>query len=360
MDKPRLGIIGCGRIATIAHAPALRQLEVQNRCELVACCDANAQAAHWFGRQFGIRSVYTDVADLIARGDVDAVAVATPPSTHMEITIACLQAGKHVMCEKPMAMNAGQARAMVDAARTSGCILLVGYGSRFAPSARSIRRHIRAGDLGAIYYGRAAVLRQRGVPTRSGFTSKRVSGGGVLVDIGVHVLDLAMWLMGMPRPIGVYGVTSTKLALDPEIAAHNSTGAYDTASFDVEDLCVALVRFENGASLMLEASWVLNQAEAQVTRTQVFGTLGSASTSPLRILVRRGGGLNDVTPTTIGNGSRGDEGTIGNLLKLGHFVDCISGRASPLVTLDEALQVQRVIDGVYDSAVRNVAVDLRE
>jgi predicted dehydrogenase len=208
----------------------------------------------------------------------------------------------------------------------------------------------------SIYYARAAALRRRGVPARGVFTVKKLNGGGPLIDIGVHALDLAVWLMGNPRSVGVYGAAYDRLAHRPEMAAQNvgSWGPFDPERYDVEDLCTGLVRFAGGATLFLETSWLLNQDAPEVRRTDVYGTAGSATTNPFRILVDDGTILQDVTPDI----PQGREANQGNFLRFKRFVECVKGRAKPLVLPEESLDVQRIIDALYASAETGKAIEI--
>ena len=357
---PRVAIIGCGGIANGSHAPSLKRLQDEGACEVIACADVNEAAAKAMAEKFGIPRHVTDFRALFEMDELDGVTVATPPFVHKEATIAALRAGKHVLCEKPMAMNVAEAKEMAQVARETGKVLTIGHGGRFSAGAQAIHERIAAGDLGEIYYAKAAALRQRGVPSRGVFTVKKLNGGGPLIDIGVHALDLTVWLMGNPRPIGVYGATYDRLAHTPHVAQQNSLfnwGAFDPARYDVEDLCAGFVRFENGATLFLETSWLINQSEPEVRRTELYGTRGGASTNPFRILVDDGKTLEDVTPPV--PSGRG-EGAQGNFLRFKRFVECIEGTAEPLVKPEESLNVQRIIDGLYASAESGRAVDITE
>ena len=356
--KPKIGIIGCGGIARGSHAPSLKRLEEEGQCEVVACADVVGDVAKAFGERFSIPRVFTDFHELLALDELDGVTVATPPFVHRDATVAALRAGKDVLVEKPMAMNVAQAKEMQAVAQETGRILTIGHGGRFSAAAQAIHEHVRAGDFGEIYYGKAVALRQRGVPSRGVFTVKKLNGGGPLIDIGVHALDLTLWLMGNPRPVGVYGATYDKLAHRAGVPQQQpeNWGAFDPAKYDVEDLCAGLVRFENGASLFLETSWLLNQAEDEVRRTEVYGTAGSATTNPFKILVEQGGRLADVTPEV----PQGRAGFQGNFLRFKRFVDCIEGRAEPLVKPEESINVQRIIDGLYASAESGRAVEITE
>jgi predicted dehydrogenase len=358
--RPRIAIIGCGGIANGSHAPSLKRLHDEGACELVACADVNEAAAKAMAEKFAIPRHVTDFRQLVEDASLDGVTVATPPFVHKDATIAALRAGKHVLCEKPMAMNVAEAKEMAAVAQETGNILTIGHGGRFSAAAEAIRSRITAGDLGEIYYAKAAALRQRGVPSRGVFTVKKLNGGGPLIDIGVHALDLTLWLMGNPRPVGIYGATYDRLAHTPHVPQENSLfnwAPFDPTRYDVEDLCAGFVRFDNGATLFLETSWLLNQAEDEVRRTELYGTRGGAATNPFRILVDDGKKLNDVTPTDL-PASR--ESQNGNFLRFKRFVDCITGTAEVLVKPEESLNVQRIIDGLYASAESGKAVEIAE
>ena len=359
--KPRVAIIGCGGIANGSHAPSLKRLHDEGACELVACADVNEAAAKAMAEKFGIPRHVTDFHALLEDDALDGVTVATPPFVHKDATIAALRAGKHVLVEKPMAMNVAEAKEMAAVAKETGKVLTIGHGSRFSAAAEAIHARIAAGDLGEIYYAKATALRQRGVPSRGVFTVKKLNGGGPLIDIGVHALDLTVWLMGNPRPVGIYGATYDRLAHTPHVAQQNSLfnwGPFDPARYDVEDLCAGFVRFDNGATLFLETSWLINQEEAEVRRTELYGARGGATTNPFRILVDKGGkALEDVTPPSAATGRDGQNG---NFLRFKRFLECIEGKAEVLVKPEESLNVQRIIDGLYASAETGKAVEIVE
>jgi predicted dehydrogenase len=360
---PRIGVIGCGGIASSSHAPSLKRLEEEGLCELVACADVNPAAAKVMAEKVGIPRTFTDFQELIALDGLDGVTVATPPFVHRDATVAALRAGVHVLCEKPMAMNVAEAKEMLAAAREAGKILTIGHGGRFSPMAQAIHQRVAAGDLGEIYYAKAASLRRRGVPGWGVFTSKKLNGGGPLIDIGVHALDLAIWLMGNPTPVAVMGATYEKLAHQPGMPGQTKFGSaglsYDPSRYDVEDLCTGLVRFQNGATLFLETSWLINQKEDEDRHIDVYGTSGGASTNPFYIVVDDGSGLKDVTPEASAVPT-GRAGAQGNFLRFRRFVDAIAGRAEPLVKPEESLNVQRIIDGLYRSADTAKPVDIAE
>lgn len=274
-EKLKVGIIGSGFIAQAAHMKGYAA--IPDECEMVVVCDINPDTAKKASEMYGVTRTTPDYRDVINDPEIDIVSVATPNAVHMEPTILALQAGKHVICEKPLAMNAEQAKAMCRAARDNGKILQVGLQTRFGSPARFVKQFIDNGNMGDIYYARAKALRRRGVPGWGVFTDKEKQGGGPLIDIGVHVLDLTLFLMGYPKPIAASGKTWDILAKDSNNA--NFWGEFDRAKFTVEDFAVGQIRFDNGAIVTLESSFMAN-LEGDPFETQVFGTKAGAIVRP--------------------------------------------------------------------------------
>lgn len=273
MDKVRIGIIGCGGIANGKHMPSLKKLP---DVEMVAFCDIVVERAEKAAREYGVEGakVYEDYHELLAREDIDVVHVLTPNREHSQITVDALHAGKHVMCEKPMAINTAEAKRMLDAAKETGKKLTIGYQSRFRPDSMYLKKACEAGELGEVYYARAQAVRRRAVPTWGVFLNEYEQGGGPLIDIGTHALDLTLWMMDNYEPASVMGSTYRKLA-DTENAA-NAWGSWDPKKFTVEDSAFGYIKMKNGATIMLEASWALNTLLAHEAKTILCGTKGGA------------------------------------------------------------------------------------
>ncbi|MCO5295465.1 MAG: Gfo/Idh/MocA family oxidoreductase [Fimbriimonadaceae bacterium] len=269
--KVRVGIIGTGSIAQTCHMPAYTGLA--EKCEIVAICDIDPVAEKAAKTKFGVTRTYKDYRDLIADPEIDAVSVTTPNAVHKDPTVRALQAGKHVLCEKPLAMNAAESRAMCQAARDSGKILQVALQQRFSGPMRFMKEYIDAGHMGDIYYARAQALRRRGVPGWGVFIDKEKQGGGPLIDIGVHILDMTLHLMGYPKPVSASAKTWNMLGTNPEL--FNNWGDYDRAAFTVEDFAVGLIKFDNGAVVVLESSFMGN-LDGDPFATQLFGTKAGA------------------------------------------------------------------------------------
>ena len=341
----RIGLIGAGGIANGAHIPGYRSLGDQ--VELVACADVNASTARNTAAQHGIPGVYTDYQEMLEREHLDAVSVCTPNRFHAPAVIAALQAGCHVLCEKPPAMTADEARAMEAAARSSGKLLTFGFMFRFSNEVRAARRYAEAGAFGEIYSGRVTAMRRRGIPGWGVFTNKELQGGGPLIDIGVHMLDAALYVMGYPEPTSVTGVTHTKLGnRTPGVGL---MGTWDPERYTVEDICNALIRFDNGASLLLESSFIANIEPTEEMNVRLFGTRAGCKLFPFSVFGEEHGVLTNTQAAWFpGGGSHQRE--------VEHFVRCVRGEAEPVSTPAEAVKIQRIIEAIYRSADAGTSV----
>lgn len=272
MKKVRLGIIGCGGIANGKHMPALKKIP---EVEMVAFCDLIEERAVKAAKEYGVEGaqVFTDYKELL-KLDLDVVHVLTPNRQHSFITVDALESGKHVMCEKPMAINSAEAKKMLEAAKRTGKKLTIGYQNRFRPECLYLKKCVEAGDLGEIYYARAQAIRRRAVPTWGVFLDEENQGGGPLIDIGTHALDLTLWEMDNYEPAMVVGSTFRKLA-DTKDAA-NAWGPWDPEKFTVEDSAFGFIKMKNGATIVLEASWALNTLLVDEAKTILCGTKAGA------------------------------------------------------------------------------------
>lgn len=268
-SKVRVGVIGTGMIANLAHIPGY--LNIPDECEIVGVCDPRGEAIDSTKARHEVGKVYADYKEMLADPTIDAVSVCTPNLAHSQITVDALNAGKNVLCEKPLSMNAEQSKAMCRAARDSGKILQVAFQMRFSKGARFLREFIDNGHMGDIYYARAQALRRRGVPHWGVFIDKEKQGGGPLIDIGVHILDITLFLMGNPKPVSASGKTWDVLAKNTE--NKNFWGEFDRSKFTVEDFAAGFIRFDNGAVVSLESSFMAN-IEGDPFQTQVMGTKG--------------------------------------------------------------------------------------
>jgi len=273
--KLKIGIIGSGGIARSCHMKGYAS--IPDECEIVAVCDINPETAKAAADEFGVVRTTTDFREIIADKEIDAVSVTTPNAYHLQPTVEALKAGKHVLCEKPLGMNAEECRQMCRAAKGSGKILQVALQSRFSGPALFMQDFIKSGRMGDIYYARAQALRRRGVPSWGVFIDKEKQGGGPLIDIGVHILDLTLFFMGYPKPVSATGKTWDTLGKNPDL--FNNWGDYDRSKFTVEDFAVGMIKFDNGAVVTLESSFMGNM-DGDPYQTQLYGTKAGALIKP--------------------------------------------------------------------------------
>lgn len=342
--KLKIGIIGTGGIANL-HIQGYQSMP--DACEVVAFCDTNlehAEAARATSGEAG--KTYTNHADLLRDAEIDAVSIATPNKFHLQPTLDALRAGKHVLCEKPLGMNADECRQMCAAARDAGKILQVGLQNRWTGPARFMRQFIESGAMGDVYYARAQALRRRGVPAWGVFIEKDKQGGGPLIDIGVHILDFTLYLMGYPKPVSASGKTWDLLGRNPEL--WNDWGDFDRNKFTVEDFAVGLIKFDNGAAITLESSFMAN-LDGNPFQTQLFGTKAGAlirvydEKDPITIYTEQDRQLFTMKPANVPKveSSHRDE--------VQAFVDAIQqGKPSP-VPGEQGLVLNAVFDALYKS-----------
>jgi predicted dehydrogenase len=339
--KVRVGVIGAGMIGP-AHMEGYQQAE---NAELAAVADVDKGRAQAAAQQFGIPNVYTDYRKMLAAGVVDAVSVCTPNNTHMQITIDALAAGKHVLCEKPIAMTGAQARKMVEAAKRGRRVLMTAQSMRYGGKSLFLKQVVDSGRLGDIYYAKAILLRRTGIP-RGWFQDKKQSGGGPIVDLGVHVLDLMWWMMGMPKPTVALGATFDHLGTSGQGMGGWGVN-YKPGKFSVEDLGVATVRFADGRAVGFEVSWATHTADMMWLR--LFGTKGGAQLFPdLEIYETVGGTKMDITP----HASQAD----GYAGETEHFCSCILTGKQPMSVGSQAVVIMDMLDAIYKSASTGRAI----
>jgi predicted dehydrogenase len=355
--KLKAGIVGCGGIAIQKHFPALALLK--DEVEIVSFCDIIEERAVAGREKFGApgAKVTTDYKELLKDGSIDVVYVLTPNVNHSPITCAALEAGKHVMCEKPMAIDSAGGRKMVEAAKKSGKKLTIGYQNRFRKDSRALFEAARGGELGEIYFAKAHAVRRRAVPTWGVFPDKSKQGGGPLIDIGTHALDLTLWYMNNYEPESVLGQTFQKLKDCPE---GNMFGPWDPAKFETEDSAFGLIKMRNGATIFLEASWALNVLNAKEAQVTLCGTkagaemFGEAFRNDGYMVINKveHGILVDTRPSE-GGGIYGFEGAASQApqdLEARQWIDAIRNNTEPLVKPAEALVVTEILEAIYQSA----------
>ncbi|SDE56149.1 Predicted dehydrogenase [Paenibacillus sp. UNCCL117] len=360
-DKIRIGIIGLGGIGTSKHLPSLAKLP---QVEVAAFCDLVEEKAAKAAKEYGTADakVYTDYRRLLEDSSLDVVHVCTPNSSHAEITVAALEAGKHVMCEKPMAISSADAERMLDASRRTGKKLTIGYQNRFRPDSLYLKQLCEIGELGDIYFGRALALRRRAVPTWGVFLDKELQGGGPLIDIGTHALDLTLWMMDNYKPVSVTGSVFHKLGSTRNAA--NLWGSWDPDQFHVEDSAFGFIKMENGATISLEASWALNTLEAREAKTTLCGTKGGADMNDgLRLNGERFSRLYehkvsfDTAPVVFYSAQK-DETPADMEARL--WIEAVINDTEPVVKPEQALVVSRILEAIYESAATGKTIYLGE
>lgn len=353
MKKIRIAVIGTG---SISHSHIQAYLKNRN-AEVYAFCDINEKVLKAVGEKYGVTRLYTDEAEMLkALPEIDAVSVCTWNSAHAPCTIMALKAGKDVLCEKPMALNAQEAQQMLDTARKCGRKLMIGFVRRFGNDTEIMQDFLNAGTLGDIYFAKATYLRRNGNPG-GWFGDKSRSGGGPLIDLGVHVIDLTRYLMGNPKPVSVYGATFRKIGNRSglkEKVQYVSVSKSEQDICDVEDFATALVRYDNGAVLSVEASFCLNLKQ-DVGKVELFGTKGGLSLDPaLEIYTDTCGSLTNITlnkPTALSfNGLFERE--------IDFFVDAVLNDKDVSSVAEDGVTVMKMLDAIYKSAETGADVRL--
>lgn len=362
MSKVRIGIIGCGGIANQKHMPAMKNNS--DLCEIVATCDIIRERAEKAAAEYGAPGckVFEDYHDLLADPEVEVVHICTPNVSHSEIAIASFEAKKHVYCEKPMSHSTEEAKKMVEAWKKSGMQFTVGYQNRFRPEVQNLHAACEAGDLGDIYFAQAWAIRRRGVPTWGVFPNKKLQGGGPLIDIGTHALDITLWCMNNYDVDSITGSVFYKLGHLQQATEGNLFGPWDPETFEVEDSAFGYIKMKNGAAIQLNASWALNILESREASTTLCGTKAGAeihsgmSHTKNELIYNRGrnGQLMEEKLSPVGGvayfgGGGGEEGTIDNR----QWLETIQSGNSPLVKPEQALVVTQVLDNIYKAAAEN-------
>ena len=350
MEKLKVGIIGCGGIANGKHMPALAKIK---EVELVAFCDIIEERAVEAAKKYGVEGakVYTDYKELLADESIVTVHVCTPNRSHSFITIDALEAGKHVMCEKPMAKTYAEAKAMYEASVRTGKKLTIGYQSRWRGDSLYLKQCCEDGMFGEIYYARALALRRRAVPTWGVFLNEYEQGGGPLIDIGTHALDLTLWLMDNYKPKMVVGTKYKKLG--DQKNAGNAWGDWDPEKYTVEDSAFGFVVMENGATVSVESSWALNIADPCEASTLICGVNGGADMlHDLRLNYVRNGRQVIEKPSFDAGGVAFFEGSSDDPsdLECRAFYDAVINDKPVRTKPEQAMVVTQILEAIYESA----------
>ncbi len=344
MKKLRIGIIGNGGICKGAHIGGYLK---DDRVEIVALCDIIKERAEFVrDNYFNNADVYTDYKELLKDETIDAVDICTPNYLHSIIAVDAFNAGKHVFCEKPDAVDVTEVLKMNQAAEKAGKVLMVMRNNRFVNASQYAKKFIEQGRMGDIYAGRCGWQRRRGIPGKGGwFTTKAQSGGGPLIDLGVHMIDLAIWLMGNPTPVSVSANTYCKFADNDTSDSVNSDFGDKNAegTFDVEDLAMGMIRFDNGAVLQIEFSWASN-IKKENRFVELRGSKSGLTWTDNKVdfFTEEAGELLDV--------SVGEGNIDGHHANLRHFVDVVLNGADPCFKPQQGIDMIKILCAIYKSA----------
>lgn len=346
-DGLRVALIGAGGIAQDQHLPGWNKVPW---ARLVAAADPSPQALAELAKVAPLDRLVSDYRELLDDRTIDVVDVCAPSALHAEIVIAALAAGKHVLCEKPMATSKADAAAILAAWRASGKKLMIAQHLRFDPRVTQLRAYLASHSPGDIYYTRGQWLRRRRLPARAGFTVRALSGGGALYDLGVHLLDLGWWLCGCPAPRSVSGATYSHLARRGDLGGE--WGQWNSATIEVEDFATGLLRFANGSVMSLEVSWLAFQCEAEVTRLQLLGTQAGIVWPEGRI-----SGENQGVPWDVELREPTGEKPHHEVIR--QFATAVWGDQPVPIPPDQSANVIAMLDSLYASAAtgREVAVE---
>ncbi|WP_262315858.1 Gfo/Idh/MocA family protein [Lacticaseibacillus parakribbianus] len=340
----KIGIIGVGSIAQL-HLAAYKQ---NPHVEVYALCDINEPRLIAQGKLHGVERLYTDYNEMLKLEELDAVSVCTWNAEHAPASIAALNAGKNVLCEKPMAMNPEQAVAMKAAADAAGKLLMIGFAKRHSRECQTLKDFADQGFFGDMYYAKAEYYRRNGNPG-SWFSNLAYSGGGPLIDLGVHFIDLTRYLMGNPKPVSVYGATFHAIGDRPYLKDPHGYQPADSGiekKYDVEDFATALVRFDNGAVMQVEDSYDMHLKQ-EGGNVQIFGTKAGATIFPkVEMFTENNGYLMDYN-FAMNASSSFDELFVN---EINHYIDCIETHRPSIAPPEDGIAIMKILSGIYESA----------
>ncbi len=346
MEKVRIGLVGAGNIANV-HLDAYKQVP---NAEVVAICDIDKTILERTADKHGIQKRYSSVEEMLENEKLDAADVCVWNCNHAKCAIAALNAGLDVICEKPMAYNAKEAEEMKAVAEKNGRLIMIGFVTRFSDEALVVKDYIDNGYLGDIYYSKAQYVRRHGNPG-GWFADKSRSGGGPVIDLGVHVIDRARMLMGNPVPVSVYAACFDKLGKRDDLKTRVGwipERASDKDICDVEDFGTALIRFDNGAVMQLETAYSINDApQSGLTLCGTKGGVRTGGGNELALYTNLNGFMTDVKIDTK-NYKYGNNNPFA--AELQHFADCVQGKCQCTATADDGIVVMKILDAIYESA----------
>lgn len=352
MKKLNVGIIGSGSISTM-HTEGYKKLDNVN---VIAVCDINEERAKKYAEKYNIPQVFTDYREMLKLDELDAVSVTTWNNGHAPITIEALKAGKHVLCEKPLALNAKLAEEMVKTAKETGKLLMVGFVRRFEENANYIKKAIENGELGKVYYAKTGYVRKWGNPG-GWFCDKSRSGGGPVIDLGVHVIDLIRYITGKPKAVSVTASTFNYLGAKEYIKGISKYRAQDSGDVDdVEDAATALIKFDNGMTLVFETSWVLHTKENH-NYLELYGEKAGVQMEPdLEFHEEKNEYFVESKPVI-----QKDSNKFSTIFdrEIAHFVDCIQNGTECRNLAEDGLEIMKILDAIYESAEKGHEVIIK-
>jgi predicted dehydrogenase len=327
MDKARIGIVGLGWIAQVFHLPILTKI---SDATVTCVCDKDKSRVRALAEKYGIKRYYSDVQEMLAAEELDAVDICATTNAHKELSIACLEAKKDIFVEKPIARKYLEAVSIAEAAKKAKKKVMVGMNNRFRPDAMILRSFIENEDLGKIFYVKAGWLKKL-TDHSSWMGHKDKSGGGVFLDLGIVMLDLALWMTGYPEVLRV------------------DASNYSHATPGVEDSAAVFLFMKNGATITIEVSWSF-YIENELFYCNIYGEKGSAKLNPLKIHREMHGNIVNVTPAKVDDTPNLFRRSYENELK--HFIGTVRGMHPVISTVDEAVQRMKIVDAIYKSAAK--------
>lgn len=342
MDKVRVGVIGVGSIADAGHLP---NYAMHPDVELVAFADQDSDRLKAMGAKYGVTKLYDSAEALLTSEKLDAVSICTWNKSHVPIAKMAVERGVDILVEKPLGVSYAETVELDKAVKAAKRVGMVGMTHRYRNESRALKEIVESGALGNIYYIKAKILRQRGTPT-GWFTDFSKSGGGPLMDIGVHALDLAWWIAGQPEAKSVYGQLTKGIGnyQTKMMGRWRSSVPYnqDLSIFDVEDFATALIRFRNGVVLSLEVSWALNGPQDDEVTVQIFGDKGGVSLAPLAFYSEKDGYLLESSLLIQQNNAFERE--------IDHFVQSVRNRTTPISSIEQGSKVVQMLEAITVSS----------
>jgi len=347
----KVGVIGCGDIAKTKHLPNWEQLQKEERVDLLGVCDIIEERAVQAREKFSATKAYLSYSKMLREHKFDIIDICTQNRVHCPATVAALKAGAHTLVEKPMAMNARECERMIAAAKAARKKLMVAQHMRFEAGAEMLKKVVDRGDLGQIYTASAKYLRRRGIPGWGKFHIRKESLGGPLIDIGVHIMDLAIWLMGCPKPVAASGKVYRMFGDREDLCNAEWGRPYAPKEFDVEDHATALVRFEKNITMQIECSWAANIPD-ETYGISVLGDKAGVQIEPVGVYGYEQDALTSIKFDWLPEQE-------GHEMEIRHFVQCVEENLPVRVKPAESLRVQKIIDAIYESSKKNREVAIK-